>query len=178
MMPSLAVFWPPTPRTFEILATVLACLALAATGLRSLKTASTHEDLSRDHAIKGPSDRSFGFVMAAFFLLAGLAPLRHHLPVRIWALALALAFLAFTVLRPSLLAPLNKAWMAIGLLLSRVVTPVVLGLMFYLVFTPVGFLYRLFGRDPLRLSFSKGTGSYWIERRPPGPPPEEMLNPF
>jgi len=177
-MPSLAAFWPPTPRTFEILAVVLACLALALTGLRSLKATSTHEDLSRNHAIQGPSDRSFGFVMAAFFLLLGLAPLRHHQPVRLWSLALALVFLAFALIRPAVLAPLNKAWMAIGLLLSRVVTPVVIGIMFYLVFTPVGFIYRLFGRDPLRLKFTKGTQSYWIERNPPGPPPEEMLNQF
>jgi hypothetical protein len=68
--------------------------------------------------------------------------------------------------------------MALGLLLSRFVTPVVIGLMFYLVFTPIGFLYRLLGRDPLRLSFAKNDKTYWIERRPPGPPPEEMLNQF
>jgi hypothetical protein len=177
-MPSLAALWPPTLRSYEILAAILVFLALALTGLRSLKAASTHEDLSRNHAIQGPSDRSFGFVMAAFFFLVGLAPLRHHQPVRLWSLVLSLAFLAFALIRPAVLAPLNRAWMAIGLLLSRVVTPVVIGIMFYLVFTPVGFIYRLFGRDPLRLSFSKGNGSYWIERRPPGPPPEEMLNQF
>ena len=177
-MPSLAALWPLTPRSFEILAVALACLVLAATGLRSLKAASTHEDLSRNHVIQGPSDRSFGFVMAAFFFLVGLAPLRHHQPVRLWSLGLASVFLAFALIRPALLAPLNKAWMAFGLLLSRFVTPVVIGLMFYLVFTPVGFLYRLMGRDPLRLSFDKELNSYWIERRPPGPPPDEMLNQF
>ena len=177
-MPSLAAFWPLTPRSIGILALILACLALAVTGLRSLTAASTHEDLSRDHAIKGPSDRSFGLVMAAFFLLLGLAPLRHHLPVRYWAFGLSLVFLAFALIRPALLAPLNKAWMALGLLLSLFVTPVVIGLMFYLVFTPIGFLYRLLGRDPLRLSFAKNDKTYWIERRPPGPPPEEMLNQF
>jgi len=177
-MPSLAAFWPLTPRSYEILVVVLACLVLAATGLRSLKATSTHEDLSRDHAIQGPSNRSFGLVMAAFFLLVGLAPLRHHQHVRLWSLGLALAFLAFALVRPALLAPLNKAWIALGLLLSRFVNPVVIGLMFYLVFTPVGFLYRLLGRDLLHLSFTKGTGSYWIQRRPPGPPPEEMLNQF
>jgi cell division protein FtsW (lipid II flippase) len=177
-MPTLAAFWPLTLRSFEILAVILASLALAITGLRSLKSASTHEDLSRNHRIQGPSDRSFGFVMAAFFVLLGLAPLRHHLPVRIWSLALALVFLVFALLRPAVLAPLNKAWMALGLLLSRVVTPVVIGLMFYLVFTPVGFLYRLLGRDPLHLKFSNGTSSYWIKRDPPGPLSEEMVNQF
>jgi hypothetical protein len=116
--------------------------------------------------------------MAAFFLLAGLAPLRHHQPVRFWALGLALAFLVFAFLLPRILAPLNKAWMALGRLLSRVMTPIVTGLLFYLVFTPAGFLYRLLGKDSLHLSYDKAARSYWIERHPPGPPPEEMLNQF
>jgi hypothetical protein len=177
-MPSLAAFWPLTTRSYEILALVAACLVLAATGLRSLKAASTHEDLSRNHVIQGPSDRSFGLVMAAFFILVAIAPLRHHQHVRNWAFGVAGLFLIFALIRPALLKPLNKAWMALGLLLSRFVTPVVIGIMFYLVFTPVGFIYRMLGRDPLRLSFSKSDKSYWIERRPPGPPPEEMLNQF
>jgi hypothetical protein len=178
MMHFLAAFFTITPRSIEIFVLVLACVALAATGLRSLKSASTHEDLSREQAFQGPSDRSFGLVMAAFFLLAGLAPLRHHLPVRIWSIGLAVGFLVFSLLWPAVLAPLNKAWMALGKLLSRFMTPIVTGLLFYLVFTPVGFLYRLLGRDPLRIKFDKATKSYWIERRPPGPPPEEMLNQF
>lgn len=174
----LVGFWTVSPRSLEILLLVLACVALAAIGLRSLKTATTHENLSREQAFQGSSDRSFGLVIAAFFVLAGLAPLRHHQPVRLWALGLALAFLALALLRPRILAPLNKAWMLLGRLLSRLMTPIVTGLLFYLVFTPVGFLYRLFGKDSLRLSYAKAARSYWIERHPPGPPPDEMLNQF
>jgi hypothetical protein len=174
----LVGFWTISPRSLEILSLILVCLALAAIGLRSLKTASTHEDLSREQAFQGPSDRSFGLVIAAFFLLASLAPLRHHQPMRLWALGLALAFLAFAFLRPRILAPLNKAWMVLGRLLSRFMTPIVTGLLFYLVFTPAGFLHRLLGKDSLRLSYAKAARSYWIERRSPGPPPEEMLNQF
>jgi hypothetical protein len=174
----LVGFWTVSPRSLEILLLILACAALAAVGLRSLKTASTHENLSREQAFQGPSDRSFGLVIAAFFLLVGLAPLRHHQPVRLWALGLTMAFLAFAFLRPRILAPLNKAWMLLGRLLSRVVTPIVTGLLFYLVFTPAGFLYRLLGKDSLRLSYAKTARSYWIERKLPGPAPEDMINQF
>jgi len=178
LMHSMASVFAVSPRSLEILAIVITCVILAVTGLRSLKSASTHEDLSRDHSIKGPSDRSFGFVMTAFFLLVGLAPLRHHLPVRLWAFGVAVIFLLFTLLRPQLLAPLNKAWMKLGLLLSRIMAPVFMGLLFYLVFTPAGFFYRLLGKDSLRLKSGKENKSYWIERKPPGPPPEEMINQF
>jgi hypothetical protein len=143
-----------------------------------LKTLTTHEDLSRRHTAKGPSDRNFGVVFAAFFLLVGLAPLRKHQPMRLWAFALSLVFLVLVLVRPVLLRPLNKAWMKLGHLLGLVMTPVVTGLLFFLIFAPVGFLLRFLGKDPLRLSFDRKAQSYWIERVPPGPPPEEMSNQF
>jgi hypothetical protein len=174
----LAEFWKGSPGLLWIVAGVAACLAMAATGLHSLRTPSTHEDLSREHAVKGPSDRSFGLVFAAFFLLVALAPLRKHMPVRFWAAGLVLAFLAVALIRPSLLRPLNKVWMLIGRLMGKVITPVVTGILFFVFFTPMGLLMRFFGKDSLRLSFDKKARTYWIERTPPGPPPEEMLNQF
>jgi hypothetical protein len=117
-------------------------------------------------------------VFAAFFLLVALGPLQRHHPVRWWALAVSLVFLLVAVLKPTLLRHLNKAWMRLGHLLGRVMTPVVTSLLFFLVFSPAGFLSRLLGRDSLRLSFDKNAGSYWVERTPPGPPPEEMSNQF
>jgi len=139
---------------------------------------AAHEDLSRKHVARGPSNRNFGFVFSAFFLLLGLAPLRKHQPVRWWALGIAGAFLVATLLVPGLLAPLNRLWMKLGHLLGRITTPIVTGLLFYLVFTPAGFLARLLGKDPLRLRFDAKASSYWQERRPPGPPPEDMANQF
>jgi len=139
---------------------------------------AAHEDLSRKHVARGPSNRNFGFVFSAFFLLLGLAPLRKHQPVRWWALGIAGAFLVATLLVPGLLAPLNRLWMKLGHLLGRITTPIVTGLLFYLVFTPAGFLARLLGKDPLRLRFDPKASSYWQERRPPGPPPEDMANQF
>ncbi|HTA42743.1 MAG TPA: SxtJ family membrane protein [Bryobacteraceae bacterium] len=143
-----------------------------------MKTLSTHEDLSRQHSVRGPSDRNFGLVFTAFFLLLGLAPLRKHHPTRLWALVLALAFVVIVAVRPTLLRPLNKAWMELGHLLGRVMTPVVTGLLFFVVFAPAGLVMRLMGKDPLNLSFDKEARSYWIERHPPGPAPEEMANQF
>src|SRR5579863_1461566 len=139
---------------------------------------AAHEDLSRKHVAREPSDRNFGFVFTAFFLLAGLAPLRRHQPMRLWALGIAVAFLTVTLLSPGVLKPLNRLWMQLGRLLGRVTTPIVTSLLFYLVFAPAGFLMRLLGNDPLRLNFDAQASSYWQERRPPGPPPEDMANQF
>jgi len=139
---------------------------------------AAHEDLSRKHVAHGPSNRSFGFVFSAFFLLVALSPLRKHQPVRLWALALAVGFLGVGILLPALLTPLNRLWMQLGHLLGRVTTPIVTGLLFYVVFTPAGFVARLLGKDPLRLRFDPTASTYWQERRPPGPPPEDMANQF
>ncbi|MBZ5609643.1 MAG: hypothetical protein LAP38_15385 [Acidobacteriia bacterium] len=139
---------------------------------------SAHEDFSRQAEAKGSSDRTFGVVFAVFFALLGLAPLRTHHSIRWWALAVSLVFLALAVLRPAWLHPFNRLWTQLGLLLGRVVSPIVMGLLFFLVVTPVGFLLRLLGKDPLRLAPDPGASTYWIERRPPGPPPETMANQF
>ncbi len=79
---------------------------------------------------------------------------------------------------PSLLAPLNRVWTKFGLLLHKVVSPIVLGVMFYLVITPTGLLMRLFGKDPLRLKFDGTAKSYWIPREPPGPKPDSIKDQF
>jgi hypothetical protein len=98
--------------------------------------------------------------------------------VRGWAIVVAAASLATALLRPSLLAPLNRLWTWVGLLLHRVVSPLVLGVLFFLVVTPVGLLMRARGKDPLRLRSDRVSNSYWIERRPPGPAPDSMRNQF
>jgi hypothetical protein len=139
---------------------------------------SLHEDLDRKQEGHGSSDRSFGIVISIFFALVALSPLRSHHPVRLWALALGGLFLAVALLQPVRLHPLNRIWTKLGLLMGRVVSPVITALLFYLVVTPTGLLFRLLGKDPLRLASDAGVGSYWIERRPPGPPPETMSNQF
>lgn len=140
--------------------------------------ASTHERLTHTERIEGSSDRSFGIVFAVVFAIIGLWPLISGAEIRLWSLAIAAGFLVVALLRPRVLAPLNRLWMRFGLLLSKVVNPVIMGLLFYVTVTPMGLIMRALGKDLLRLRFEPGAKSYWIERRPPGPEPESMVNQF
>ncbi len=140
---------------------------------------STHEDLTRRAAeAKGGSDRAFGFVMAAAAATFALLPLFEGEAPRAWVLAVAGAFAALALVRPGVLAPFNHAWTRFGLLLHRIVNPVVLGLLFFVTVTPTALIMRALGKDPLRLRFEPEARTYWIERRPPGPEPETMRNQF
>jgi hypothetical protein len=125
---------------------------------------NTHKDFGRATHRSGPSDRNFGLVFTVAFAFFGLWPLRHHLPIRSWLLALSAATLLITLVRPSLLHPANRIWTTLGLLLGRVVNPIVMALLFYLVFTPVAILMRAMGKDPLRLAADPEADSYWIPR--------------
>jgi len=136
------------------------------------------ENFERDEPAHGSSDRSFGLVFTGVFLVIGLAPLLHDRPMRIWSLAVAAAFLAVALGRASLLAPLNRLWTRFGLLLHRVVNPIVMGVIFYLAITPFGLAMRLLGKDPLRRGFDRAAASYWIDRTPPGPAPQSMSHQF
>ena len=139
-----------------------------------------HEDFGRDEEVKGSSERSFGLLMAGFFALVGLAPLVRapHDAVRLWALPLAAAFLLLALFWRAPLRPLNLLWLKLGLLLFRVISPLVLALLFYATITPIGLLMRASGKDPLRLKREPDAASYWIAREPPGPPPASMKNQF
>ena len=137
-----------------------------------------HEDFARKQDGRGSSDRAFAFVFAVFFVLAGLSPLRAHHPVRWWAFPIAGLFFVIGILKPALLHPLNKYWTKLGLLMGRIVSPVITAVLFYAVVTPTGLLFRILGKDPLRLSHDPEARSYWIERQPPGPAPETMTNQF
>jgi hypothetical protein len=126
-----------------------------------------------------PSNRSFGFLMcAACLLLSAYLFLRTaaSLAAALAALA-ALAFLLLGVAGPRLLGPLNRAWFSLGLLLGRIVNPLVLGVIFYVILTPVGLLTRAFGRDELRLR-RRRAATYWVERAPHGPPGDSFKNQF
>lgn len=138
----------------------------------------THENFSRQAEVKVGSDRSSGLVFAAFFVIVALAPLRHGHEVRPWALGLGALFAIAALVAPRLLRPLNLLWFRFGLALHHVVTPVVMGLLFFASVVPVGLLMRAAGKDPLRLRRVPGAVSYWIPRRPPGPAPASMKHQF
>jgi hypothetical protein len=136
-----------------------------------------HEDFTRSLAEKTPSDRSFGWVFSGFFALIALAPFLRGRPLRLWALGVSGALLLITLVRPTLFSEVNRLWMRLALLLSRIMNPLVTGLLFFVVITPIALFLRMLGKDSLRLKTSHGS-SYWIIRNPPGPEPDTMTHQF
>ena len=128
-----------------------------------------------------PSERSFGLLFTAVFaLLAG-----YGWFFKGWSQSVVLSFvgaaLAFGLLglvAPKVLRPLNWLWFQLGQLLGKIVSPVVLGAIFFLLLTPVALVTRLFGRDELRLKRKASHTTYWLDRAPPGPEPESFKNQF
>jgi hypothetical protein len=136
-------------------------------------------DVSTPGAAPGPgSDRTFGLFFAALFALLGGYALwtRHAWGWIAVAVAALLAVLAFTA--PNALRPANRLWFALGMLLARIVNPIVIGIMFFAVITPIGLLMRVLGKRPLSLSFDRSAATYWTERKPRGPAPESMRDQF
>jgi hypothetical protein len=125
-----------------------------------------------------PSNRSFGWTFAVFFVLAGTYGVWHGGAGRAWLFALAVLTVLVTLTRETWLTPFNRAWMKLGELLGRVVSPLVLGVIFFAVFAPVGIGMRLFGRDALARRFEPARRSYWLERDPPGPADDSFRNMF
>jgi hypothetical protein len=137
-----------------------------------------HEDLNRKQQVAGSSDRAFGVVSVGVCLVVALGPLRYGHAPRWWGFAAAAVFALIALLRPALLAIPNRLWTRLGVLLGKVVSPIALGILFYAVLTPVAVVLRCTGQDPLRLKIDRGADSYWIARKPPGPPPDSMGNQF
>jgi hypothetical protein len=115
------------------------------------------------------SDRTFGLTVGSIFLALSLAPLIRHRPVLLWTAVAGAALLAAGIVAPSVLRPVKRAWLFFGFLIGLVVSPVVLGILFYGVISPCGFLMRLFGGDPLRLRAGASSDhpqeSFWRERQ-------------
>ena len=137
-----------------------------------------HEDLTRKEHIEGSSDRGFGLVFTLVFAVIAAWPLIQGSPVRWWSAAAAALFAVISVLRPSLLSAPNKAWTRLGQLMGAVVSPIALGVVFFLVITPTSLLMRMAGKDPLRLKRDPTAPSYWIKRQPPGPAPDSLTRQF
>ena len=115
-------------------------------------------------AIELPSNRKFGFFFTAVFLI--VAGYSYHINSNVWPYILCLIGLIFfvvTIVKADILLPLNKLWMKIGLLLGIVISPIIMGIIFFGIFTPIAILMRLFKRDELRLQFKRQT-THWINR--------------
>ncbi len=140
------------------------------------------EHKSHDEELKVGSDRTFGIVFTVVFaLFGGVMPLWKG-----WndgdpiypLLGVSGVFLVVALAMPKVLHPLNIVWMKVGVLLNKIVSPLVMGLLFFTTITPMAIVLRLMGKDLLKMKLDKDAKSYWVERDPPGPPPESMSNQF
>ena len=113
--------------------------------------------------LKINSNKSFGIVFFIFFLIISLYPILKNENIRIWSLAIALIFLILGLLNSKILSPLNRLWFNFGLILGKVVSPVIMGFIFFAVVTPIGIFMRILRKDLLSLKFNK-ENSYWIEK--------------
>ena len=104
----------------------------------------------------------FGILFFIFFLIVGLYPLISGGVIRIWSIVFSLIFLIITIIKPNLFTFLNKLWIQFGILLGRIISPIVMGLVFFIVVTPIGILVRILKKDVMGLK--RGASSYWIHR--------------
>ena len=116
--------------------------------------------------IKISSNRSFGIVFFVVFLLIALYPIINQSDVRLWSLIISFLFLVLGILNSKLLSPLNKLWFKFGLFLGKIISPIVMGIIFFLVVTPIGLLMRLLKKDLLKIKFNSDE-TYWIKKNDP-----------
>ena len=118
----------------------------------------------KETQIKMSSNRSFGIVFFIFFLIISIWPLMNGENIRFWAFALSIIFLILGIINSIFLTPLNKLWFKLGLFLGKIVSPIVMGAIFFLVVTPTGIIMRLIGRDLLKLK-KNNLNTYWLEKK-------------
>ena len=116
--------------------------------------------------IKISSNRSFGVVFFIFFFIIAIYPIINDESLRVWSLIISFVFLILGLINSKILTPLNKIWFKFGLLLGRIVSPVIMGIIFFLVVTPIALIMKIIGKDLLNLKFNKGK-TYWIEKNGP-----------
>ena len=116
------------------------------------------------HKIQTGTERGFGLVFSAVFVIIGLYPVLQDQDIRLWALIIAFIFLLFGIFFPKALIGPNKLWSKLGILLGAIVSPIIMGIIFFLVVTPTGIIMRLLGKDLLRQKLNKSKKSYWIQK--------------
>ena len=120
--------------------------------------------MTANSKIKISSNRNFGLVFFVIFLIVALWPLKSGEDIRIWSLTLSIIFFSLGILNSKLLTPLNKLWFKFGILLGSIVSPIVMGIVYFLVVTPIGLFMRLLGNDLLKKDKVKNVSTYWIKR--------------
>ena len=130
------------------------------------------------HEVTMGSERSFGLVFSAVFLILGLYPLLSDGKVIPWALGVSGIFLLLALLAPTFLAIPNRLWFRFGILLSKIVTPLIMGIIFFIVLTPLGLLMRVFSSNPGSGKLEPEAESYWQHRDEENHPMGSMKNQF
>ena len=120
--------------------------------------------MQKNSKIKINSNRSFGIVFFFVFLIISLWPLINENPLRVWSIYVAIIFLILGLMNSNLLTPLNTLWFKFGKLLGSIVAPIVMGIVFFIIVTPTGFIMRMFGKDLLNKKYNNKSKSYWINR--------------
>ena len=120
--------------------------------------------MQRNSKIKINSNRSFGIVFFFVFLIISLWPLLNENTLRVWSIIVAMIFLILGLINSNFLTPLNKLWFKFGKLLGSIIAPIVMGIVFFIVVTPIGFIMRIFGKDLLNKRYNNKSNSYWINR--------------
>ena len=119
-----------------------------------------------EQKIKTSSNKSFGIVFFIVFLLIALYPMTKGNDLRLWSLIISLIFLILGLINSIILTPLNRLWFKFGIFLGKIISPVILGIIFFLIVTPTGILLRLFGKDVINLKYNNDS-SYWIKKTGP-----------
>ena len=114
---------------------------------------------------KRSSNRSFGLLFFVVFLVIAFWPLTKKSEINLYLISIALIFLVLGLLNSKILSPLNKAWIKLGEILGRIVAPVVMAVVYFIILTPISLLVRLFGKDLIGMKFSNDIKSYWIKRK-------------
>ena len=122
--------------------------------------------MNNKNDIKISSNRSFGIVFFIVFLIISFYPLINNNDYRLWSLIISLIFLILGLLNSKFLTPLNKIWFKFGLFLGKIISPIVMGVIFFLVVTPIGILMKFFKKDLLNLKMNNSK-TYWIEKTDP-----------
>ena len=156
----------------------LLTLKTAKCSLTQMKKSGVFENFERNEKIKVSSNRSFGMVFSVFFLIISCISLYKRSDLLNYWVAMTCVVFLVTIIAPTLLTPFNLLWAKFGLLLHKITSPIIMGIMFFVVFLPMGLVLRFFKKLSLTKSFDSSLSTYWIERTPAGHLPNTMKDSF
>jgi len=116
-------------------------------------------------SVKQGSERNFGIVFSVVFLFFSFYPNFSYEKIRLWSLVVSVLFFLISIFQPSILKSLNFLWFKFGILLGRIISPIIMALVFVFAIIPTGIIIRFMGKDPLQRKFLKNKNSYWIPRK-------------